>query len=379
MHHTVSKSASVLVCAITFLLCAGLQAQTLNAAATAAAPTAAPSAEAATAPSAPAKLSAATQQAATLEAAKAAEAAKGAEGQRSHVAARTAGANQFQRFVQETTGRLLPVYGRELFESPQAYAADNGAPAPDNYLLGAGDEVRLQVWGPVDFVTSLVIDRNGQVNLPKVGVVTLAGVAVRDLDKTLQSHLGKVFSNFSASATLGRLRGIQVYVVGQAQQPGSFNLSSLSTLVNALFASGGPNASGSMRAIELKRAGKTVSVIDLYDFIARGDKARDVALLSGDVIVIPPVGPRVAVTGAFDQAAIYELKTGATSVADILALGGGVSALANTQKALLERINRESNPPRQVQDIVLNAQGLQQSLRDGDARVFDRGHCLADR
>ena len=274
--------------------------------------------------------------------------------------------NQFQRFVQETTGRLLPVYGSELFDAPQTYAADAALPAPDNYLLGAGDEVRLQVWGPVDFNTSLTIDRNGQVNLPKVGVVTLAGVAVRDLDKTLRAQLGKVFTNFSASASLGRLRGIQVYVVGHALQPGSFHLSSLSTLVNALFASGGPNANGSMRNIELKRDGKTISTLDLYDFIARGDKTRDLPLMAGDVIVIPPVGPRVAVTGAFDQAAIFELKTGATSVGDILSLGGGVPALAKTKKALLERIASDSNPPRQVQEIVLNEQGLKQALHDGD-------------
>ena len=285
---------------------------------------------------------------------------------RARAAARIAKPSQFQRFVQESTGRLLPMYGRDLFDAPQAYAADSTLPAPDNYLLGPGDEVRLQVWGPVDFNTSLKIDRNGQVNIPKVGVVTLAGVAVRDLDKTLRAHLGKIFTNFQANATIGRLRGIQVYVVGQAQQPGTYHLSSLSTLVNALFASGGPSANGSMRNIELKRAGKTVSTLDLYDFIARGDKSRDLPLMSGDVIVIPPVGPRVAVTGAFDQAAIYELKSGATSVGDILTLGGGVPALARTQKALLERITRGSTPPRQVQEIMLDAAGLREPLRDGD-------------
>ena len=202
--------------------------------------------------------------------------------------------------------------------------------------------------------------------MPKVGVVSLAGTPVRDLDKVMRGHLGKVFTNFSASASLGQLRGIQVYVVGQALQPGTFQLSSLSTFVNALFASGGPNGNGSMRNIELKRGGKTISTIDLYDFIARGMKTGDVPLMSGDVIVIPPVGPRVAVTGAFDQAAIFELKTGASSIADILALGGGVPALATSQKALLERIAPASNPPRRVEDIVLNEQGLRQPLRDGD-------------
>ena len=310
--------------------------------------------------------SALQKQATTPDAAKAGADATGLDAARPRPPSRVSGPNQFQRFVQETTGRLLPMYGRDLFETPQAYAVNNALPAPDNYVLGPGDEVQVRIGGLLDFNTSLIIDRNGQINLPKVGVVTLAGVAVRDLDKTLQAQLGKVFTNFSASATLGRLRGIQVYVVGQAQQPGTFNLSSLSTLVNALFASGGPSANGSMRNIELKRGGKTISTIDLYDFVARGDKSRDVPLMSGDVIVIPPVGPRVAVTGAFDQAAIYELKSGATSVGDILSLGGGVPALATTQKALLERITRESNPPRQVQEFLLDAKGLGLPLRDGD-------------
>jgi protein involved in polysaccharide export with SLBB domain len=312
------------------------------------------------------------QQQATAEVATSAAKAAGLdeapkpEAQRVQVPFRASEPSQFQRFVQESTGRLLPMYGRELFDAPQAYAANNALPVPDNYLLGPGDEVRLQVWGPVDFTSSLTVDRNGQVTLPKIGVVTLAGVAVRDLDKTMQGHLGKVFTNFQSSATMGRLRGIQVYVVGQARQPGTFQLSSLSTLVNALFASGGPNANGSMRHIELKRAGQTITTFDVYDFISRGDKTRDVALLSGDVIVIPSVGPRVAVTGAFDQAAIFELKTRATNVGDILSLGGGVPALATTQKALLERITRSSNPPRQVKEIMLDAQGLVQPMQDGD-------------
>lgn len=278
--------------------------------------------------------------------------------------------NQFQRFVQESTGRLLPVFGRDLFDAPQNYSANTAVPAPDNYVLGPGDEVQLQVSGPQDFSTTLVLDRNGQVNLPKLGAVTLAGVAVRDLEKTLTAQLGKIFTNFKASASLGRLRGIQVYVVGQAQQPGTYQLSSLSTLVNALFASGGPGANGSMRAIQLKRGGKTITTIDLYDFIAKGDKSHDLPLLAGDVIVIPPVGPRVAVTGAFDQAAIFELKPGSSSVADILSLGGGVPALAKSKKALLERINPDSTPPRRVQEIVLNAQGLQSNLQDGDVLVL---------
>lgn len=279
--------------------------------------------------------------------------------------ARVTPPSQFQRFVQEATGRLLPVYGSELFELPQGYVPDTALPTPADYILGPGDEVRVQVWGALDYSSSHTIDRNGQITLPKVGVFTLAGVPVRDLESVLRNQIGKVFTNFKVNANLGRLRSIQIYVVGQAQQPGTYKLSSMSTLVNALFASGGPTANGSMRNIQLKRAGKTVTTIDLYDFIAKGDKGRDLPLQAGDVIVIAPAGARVAVTGALDQAAIYELKAG-TTVGDILNLSGGVPALASTPRALIERIDANQSAPRKVQEIALNVQGLALPMRDGD-------------
>ena len=274
--------------------------------------------------------------------------------------------SQFQRFVQEATGKLLPHFGSQLFNAPQNYVPDSGLPVPANYVLGPGDEIRLQVWGAVDFNATLVLDRNGQVLVPKVGVVPLSGVMVRDLEPVLRASLSKTFTNFSLNANLGRLRSIQIYVVGQARQPGTYVVSSLSTLVNALFVSGGPSANWSMRRIQLQRAGKVLTELDLYDFIARGDKSKDVPLLPGDVIVIPPAGPRVAVAGAYDHAAIYELKDANSSVADVLSLGGGVPALVNAQKALLERVDPQKFPARQVLDLSLNPAGLQQTLRDGD-------------
>jgi protein involved in polysaccharide export with SLBB domain len=139
--------------------------------------------------------------------------------------------------------------------------------------------------------------------------------------------------------------------------------------VNALFASGGPNVNGSMRDIQLKRNGAVVTTFDLYDFIGKGEKGRDVPLSSGDIIVIPPVGPRIALTGALDNAAIYELKSGqgtATSLQEILSLSGGVPTLATTQKALVERVVPDQVPPRQVQDLILDARGMAMPLRDGD-------------
>ena len=276
--------------------------------------------------------------------------------------------SQFQRFVQEGTGKLLPNFGAELFENPLAYTADSAAAAPADYTLGAGDEVRVQIWGSVDYSGTHTLDRNGQISLPKIGTIALAGTQVKDLEVNLRKQVATVFNNFSLNANLGRLRGITVYVVGQAQQPGTYNLSSLSTLVNALFASGGPTPNGSMRNIQIKRAGKTVTTFDLYEFISKGDKTKDVSLQAGDVITIPPAGPRVAVTGAWDHAAVYELSAQVvpTRLQDILALGGGLPSLASSQRAIIERISPQDATPRSVQDLVLNAQGLSHALKDGD-------------
>jgi protein involved in polysaccharide export with SLBB domain len=274
--------------------------------------------------------------------------------------------NQFQRFVQASTGKSLPIYGANLFSNPQAYFPDAAAPAPAEYVLGPGDEIRIQVWGAVEFTGSQTLDRNGQINLPRVGTIPLAGVQVKDLESTLSKKIASIYKNVNVTASLGKLRAITVYVVGHARQPGSYNLNSLSTLINAVFASGGPSANGSMRNIELKRASQTVTTLDLYAFMSKGDKSKDVALQPGDVISIAPAGPRIALTGVTDHSAIYELKPG-NSVQDILALGGGLPSLTKPQMALLERLNTvNENNPRQVKPITLDAQGQRTVLQDGD-------------
>ena len=273
--------------------------------------------------------------------------------------------NNFQRFVQQATGRLLPIYGQKLFSAPSGYVPVTQAPAPNDYILGPGDEIHLQIWGSIDADQRLVINRDGQVFLPKVGTINLTGVRAGDLEPLLRSKVGRIFTNFDLNATLGRLRSIQIYVVGQALQPGTYTVSSLSTLINALFEVGGPSSAGSMRTIQLKRDGRIVGNLDLYDFIAHGDRSGDVPLQPGDVIVIPPVGPRVAVLGALEQPAIYELK-GAGSVGEVLALGGGLSVLAKPGKALLERIDPAAGTSRRVEDFAIDNAGLQHALRDGD-------------
>lgn len=274
--------------------------------------------------------------------------------------------SQFQLFVQQSTGRLLPIYGANLFERPDTFAPVTNITPPANYVLGTGDEIQLTVWGALDMAVNLVVDARGQVNIPRVGTLSVAGISVGQLEPTLRGHLGKVFTNIELAATVSKLRSIQVYVVGQARRPGTYTLSSLSTLVSAVFASGGPNAQGSLRAIQLRRGGQLLTQIDLYDFIAKGQRAQDVHLQAGDAIVILPAGPRVAITGALDHAAIYELTDNSRTVGQVLSFGGGVPSLAAPQIAVLERINPQLELPRQVEEIALNAQGLQTSLRDGD-------------
>jgi protein involved in polysaccharide export with SLBB domain len=234
-------------------------------------------------------------------------------------------------------------------------------------VLGPGDEIDLKLWGAVDADLRLAVDRNGQLNIPRVGTVNVAGIKASQLEATLRSQVSRVYNNFQLSATLGQLRSIQVFVVGQARRPGAYTVSSLSTLISALFESGGPAATGTLRNIQLKRDGKTVSTIDLYKFINEGDKTADARLQPGDVIVIPPAGPRVAVTGALDQPAIFELTGTEEPLGKVLAYGGRTQALTSPHKVLVERIDAtKAKAPRSVDERTLDAKGLQSTVRDGD-------------
>ncbi len=276
--------------------------------------------------------------------------------------------NDFQKFIQAGTGRLLPIFGASLFdEAPGTFSPIGAVPVPADYVIGPGDEVIVRSTGVLDFELRPVVDRDGQIVLPKVGAVQLSGVRVGELEKVLTQQLGKSFRNFTLSATLGQLRGIDVYVVGQARRPGKYTLSSLSTLVNALFASGGPNANGSMRRVQLMRGDKSVSTIDLYEFIVKGDKTRDMKLLPGDVIVFPPAGPRVAVTGSLNTPAIYELIRNDTPIREVLALSGGMTILADSQRGQLERLQSAGGKaPREVESFALDEAGQSRRMRDGD-------------
>jgi protein involved in polysaccharide export with SLBB domain len=273
---------------------------------------------------------------------------------------------QFQRFVQEATGRNLPLFGYSLFDRPR-FPSVADAPVPSAYVVGPGDELDLKIWGGVDVAIRLPVDRQGQITVPRVGPITVAGVKAGELDAFLKKQVGKVYANFELSATIGKLRSIQVYVVGQARAPGAYTVSSLSTLVSAVFESGGPAATGSMRRIELMRGATKVTTLDLYQFIQSGDLSGDARLLPGDVIVVPPAGPRVALTGALDNPFIFELATAEEPIAKVLGYSGSSTTLTTPHKLLVERVNnRQTQAPREVQERMLDEAGLKSLLRDGD-------------
>ena len=276
--------------------------------------------------------------------------------------------NEFQRFVEGATGQLLPIFGSAFF----AAAADNfqsldNVPVSADYTIGPGDEIVTRAWGAIDVDYRSTVDRNGMLNLPKVGSFNVAGVKAADLEKNLRAQLARLYNNFELSVSLGQLRGLRVFVVGPAQRPGVVTLSSQSTLLSAVVAAGGPSPSGSMRSILLRRNGKVVSELDVYEFLVQGDKSKDVQLGAGDVVVFQPAGPRVALTGSIDTAAIFELKSAQEPIRELLRYAGGAPVLANPNRVQLERID-PSQPlaKRFVETFRLDAAGLQTAVRDGD-------------
>lgn len=276
---------------------------------------------------------------------------------------------EFQQFVASSTGQLLPIYGANLFRQvPGTFAPLDMVPVPPNYTIGPGDELRIRIWGQVNQRADVSVDRSGDVFLPQVGRIHVAGIPYSALEDHLREAIGRIYKNFDLTAEVGQIRAIQVYVSGEARRPGLYTVSALSTLVDALFSSGGPSPLGSLRHIELRRGSATVTDFDLYALLIRGDKSKDAALQSGDVIYIPPVGPQVALIGSVRNPAIYELSDGET-LAGTIADAGGASAIAEQSRISIERI--ENHRDRHAMEVTYDAAGLATPLADGDlVRVF---------
>lgn len=244
---------------------------------------------------------------------------------------------EFERYVSDVADRAVPRYGQDLLlPASRDFAVPATATVPPDYKLNIGDTVTLYLTGSVGGTVEREIDTNGNIFLPSVGTVRLAGVRYGDLRSTVIRAIGREYRIFNVGVAIKSLRGIRVYVTGFANNPGAFTLNSLSTMVNAVLQAGGPSSGGSFRSVKLYRDGREVGDFDLYTLLRGGNRLGDEVLQNEDVLFIPPVGEQVAVLGSVKQEAIYELKPG-ESLADALRLAGGGNVLADPDRIILYR------------------------------------------
>lgn len=274
--------------------------------------------------------------------------------------------SDFQRLVQTSTGKLLPIFGQSLFTAPSTFAPVMNIPVTADYVIAPGDQILVRAWGAISVSQDTVVDRTGGIFIPRVGVIHVAGLRYSDLESHLKASVDRVFKNYELSAQLGQLHSVQIFVLGSVVRPGAYTVSSQSTLVNAIFASGGPSAEGSMRRIELRREGKTISTFDLYDLVIGGRMDNDSHLLPGDVLYIPPAGPRVALSGSIKVPAIYELKDGST-LEQVLQYAGGFTTTASLRTGTIERI--QDRRERTVIQLQFDAKDMQMAMQDGDLLI----------
>lgn len=285
----------------------------------------------------------------------------------------------YEEKIPQTVSREIKQFGYDFFTSkPSSFAPIADVPVGPDYVIGPGDAFTISLWGRIEASFPVEVDRNGEITLPKVGVLKVWGLTFAQLQKFLFDQISKYYKDFQMNVTMDKLRTIRVYVVGEAQSPGNYLLSSLSTLYHALIASGGPSKNGSMRNIQLLRNGKVVEAIDLYDFFLRGDRSKDVRLQSGDTIFIPVIGPTVGISGSVKRPAIYELKE-PTALKDFISMAGGVTFQGYLQKVQVERV--EAHQKKVVADFDLSPEGqttlasMATLLKDGDfVKIFPIYH-----
>ena len=289
--------------------------------------------------------------------------------------------------VQETTADKkesrnaapkLDMFGYDLFAGvPTTFAPATDIPVPGEYIVGPGDNINLNFYGKTNSQLTVVVDREGKINVPELGPIHVAGLSFQELKAMMKEEVKQRAIGLSVLTTLGELRSVRIFILGEANRPGSYTVSSLSTITNALFVSGGIKKTGSLRNIELKRNGELVSTFDLYDLLLRGDTSDDVRVLPGDVIFVPPVGKTVGIGGEVKRSAIFELKD-ETTFGDLVKLSGGFLPTTYLPATKVNRI--DSQGQRIVLDMDLSqSNNLSKRLNNGDlVRVFSILDSLED-
>lgn len=259
----------------------------------------------------------------------------------------------------------LKPFGYELFtDAPLTFAPVTDVPVPSDYVVGVGDELRVQLYGNTNRSLTLRVDRNGQVSFPQIGPVPVGGKRFVAVKQEIENWVSTQMIGVRANVEMGETRSIRVFLLGEVPQPGSYTVSGLSTVTNALFVSGGVSRVGSLRNVQLKRSGRTVETLDLYDLLLNGDTSNDARLLSGDAVFVPPVGATVSVNGEIIRPAVYEIRANAT-LADLIYLSGGLTPKADAREGRLERINEHGE--RMVLNVNLTSADVRgMPLRSGD-------------
>lgn len=267
---------------------------------------------------------------------------------------------------QREAGQGLKLFGYELFAGkPDGFTPVSNVPIPQDYIMGPGDSVEIQLFGKENQKYSLDVDRDGAINFPGIAPISVIGFKFDDMKQLLTKKISEQIIGVESSITLGRLRSIQVFVLGEAYQPGSYTVNSLATMSNALSASGGIAPIGSLRNIQLKRQGQVLATLDLYQLLLSGDTSQDLRLQPGDVIFIPPVKQRVGIKGAVRRPAMYELLPTENRVQDLLKMAGGLEEQAYPRAARLSRLNADDL--KTVQELDLSrAENRNRVLMAGD-------------
>jgi protein involved in polysaccharide export with SLBB domain len=246
----------------------------------------------------------------------------------------------FDMYLQAAPRPAAPErFGMQIFENGTRDLANvpMDLPAGPDYIVGPGDGLTIDIWGGVVRHFYRVVDREGRVTLPEIGPLLLAGKSLAQTQETLQAALRKQFRDVSADVSLSRLHTVRVYIVGDVQRPGAYDISSLSTPLNALFAAGGPTARGSLRNLRHYRGGQLLQDVDTYDLLLHGVKGDVQHLENGDSVVVPPLGPEVTVEGMVRRPAIYELK-GEKNLSDVIELAGGLLPTATLRHVEVQRV-----------------------------------------
>jgi len=240
--------------------------------------------------------------------------------------------------VPKKTKKDLKQFGYDLFAgTPTTFAPATEIPVPADYIIGPGDQIRIQFFGKDAASYDLYVTRDGLLQIPELGPISVAGQRFTELKSEIARRVSEQMIGIKAFVSLGELRSIRVFILGDVNRPGSYTVSALSTMTNALFVSGGITPIGSLRNIQLKRAGDVISEFDLYDLLLRGDTSKDVRIQPGDVIFVPPVGSLVGISGEVKRPAIYELKGESTAMQSI-DIAGGFTAKAFPSLSQIERI-----------------------------------------